>query len=65
VVLWVLWVEVVVNFMGFDPDGRGGFFSWWCWVSCGRDSGDGWLKERDNEEKINRAMGEKGERERD
>ena len=22
----------VVNFMGFDPDGRGGFFSWWCWV---------------------------------
>ena len=44
----------VVNFMGFDPDGRGGFFSWWCWVSCGRDGGDGCLKERDSEEKINR-----------
>ena len=25
-ILWVLWVEVVVNFMGFDPNGKGGFF---------------------------------------
>ena len=41
-----------------------GFFMWWWWVSCGRDGGDGWLKERDNEEKINSVMGEKRERER-
>ena len=26
-VLWVLWVEVVVDFMGFVPGGKGGFFS--------------------------------------
>ena len=24
--LWVLWVEVVVDFMGFVPGGRVGFF---------------------------------------
>ena len=33
----------------------GGFFSRWCWVSCGKGGGDGWLKERDSEEKINRV----------
>ena len=52
-----------MDFMGFVLDGRGGFFSWWWWwwVSCRRGGGDGWLKERDSEEKINRVM----ERERE
>ena len=59
--LWVLWVEVVVDFMGFVSCGRGGFFSRWWWVSCGKGGGDGWLKERDSEEKINKVM----ERERE
>ena len=59
VALWVLWVEVVVDFMGFVHGGRVGFFSWWWWwVSCGKCGGDGWLKERVNEEKIVRVMGE-------
>ena len=40
---------------------RVGFFTWWWWVSCGRDGGDGWLKERAYEEKIKSVMG--GERE--
>ena len=48
---------VVVDFMCFVSGGRGGFFSRWCWVSCGKGGGDGWLKERDSEEKINRVMG--------
>ena len=51
----ILWVLI--------PMVRVGFFTWWWWVSCGRDGGDGWLKERDSEEKINRVMGKKGERE--
>ena len=57
----VLWVGVVVDFMCFVSGGSGGFFSRWCWVSCGKGGGDGWLKERDSEEKINRVR----ERERD
>ena len=61
----VLWVGVVVDFMCFVSGGRGGFFSRWCWVSCGKGGGgDGWLKERDSEEKINRVMG-RSERERE
>ena len=39
----------------------GWFFSRWWWVSYGNGGGDGWLKERDSDEKINRVMG----RERD
>lgn len=65
VALWVLWVEVVVDFMGSVHGGRVGFFSWWWWwVSCGKCGGDGRLKERVNEEKIVRVMGEMRERER-
>ena len=52
---------VVVDFMCFVSGGSGGFFSRWCWVSCGKGGGDGWLKERDSEEKINRVR----ERERE
>ena len=37
---------------------------WWWWVSCFRGDGDGWLKERDSEEKIKRMMREERERER-
>ena len=48
--------------MGFVLDGRGGFFSWW-WVSCRRGGGDGWLKERDSEEKIKGSDGRERERE--
>ena len=63
VALWVLWVEVVVDFMGFCSQWSCGFFSLWCkWVSCGRCGGDGWLKERDSEEKTIRVMGEMRER---
>ena len=39
----------------------GWFFSRWWWVSYGNGGGDGWLKERDSEEKINRVR----ERERE
>ena len=54
---------MVVDFMGFVPGGRVSFFSWWWWwVYCGRCGGDGWLKERDSEEKIIRVMGEMRER---
>ena len=49
-----LWVEVVVDFMGFVYGGRVGFF---------HDGGDGWLKERDGVEKIIRVIGEMRERE--
>ena len=63
VALWVLWVEVVVDFMGFVPGGRMGFLSrWWWWVSCGKCGGDRWLKERVSEEKIIRVMGEMREK---
>ena len=56
----------MVDFMGFVLDGRGGFFSWWWWwVSCGRGGGDGWLKERDSEEKIKGSVGRERERERE
>ena len=53
VVVLVFWVEVVVvvDFMGFVLGGRGGFFYRWWWVTCGRGDGNGWLKERDSEEK--------------
>ena len=64
VALWVLWVEVVVDFMGFVPGGRMGFLSrWWWWVSCGKCGGDRWLKERVSEENIIKVMGEMRERE--
>ena len=47
-----------MDFMGFCSQWSCGFFSlWWWWVSCGRCGGDGWLKERDSEEKIIRVMG--------
>ena len=53
----------MVDFMGFVPGGRVGFFSrWWWWVCCGRCGCDGWLKERDSEQKIIRVMGEMRER---
>ena len=57
----------MVDFMGFVLDGRGGFFSWWWWwwVSCRRGGGDGWLKERDSEEKIKGSDGRERERERE
>ena len=52
-----------MDFMGFVHGDRVGFFSrWWWWVSCGKCGGDGWLKERVNEEKIVRVMGEMRER---
>ena len=49
-----LWVEVVVDFMGFVHGGRVGFF---------HGGGDGWLKERDGVEKIIIVIGEMRERE--
>ena len=57
----------MVDFMGFVLDGRGGFFSWWWWwwVSCCRGGGDGWLKERDSEEKIKGSDERERERERE
>ena len=50
---WWWWVSCGKG--GGDGFFRGG----WCWLSCGRGGGGKWLKERDNEEKINRVMGEK------
>ena len=37
-----------MDFMGFVPGGRGGFFSRCCrWVSCGRGGGDGFFHNGD------------------